>query len=110
MVDVSLSHEERAERREKIAAFCRTGKTVAQACLRFGVGATLVGSVCTEHNVLPAQPERLKANRLQLIAELVNSRRTFGALGKQYRISRQAVYQLWQRCKTAGLKVTPREK
>lgn len=105
-----VTHDERRVRRNAIADFCREGGTVNAACRKFGVGATLVGTACTIAGVIPGKPKRGAPSklRLKLIAELVNSARSYAALARKYKLSRQAVQQLAHHCATAGLKVKPR--
>jgi DNA-binding CsgD family transcriptional regulator len=46
-----LTHPERQERREKIAAFVRDGHTTAEAAREFKVSIWMVRGACAEHGV-----------------------------------------------------------
>ena len=103
-----MTQAERAERRAKIAKYCRT-HTAAEAAKFFKVGRTLVHSACAEHKVTPkevvAEPT---PTRLELVADLVNHDYTYSDLAKHYKCTRQAIQQFAAKCRAAGLKVIPR--
>ena len=103
----TLTHEERKERRERIAKYCQT-KTVAQACAQFGCGETLVASACREFGTVPRMAVTKSSGRLRIIATLVNTSESYAAVAKRHRVSRQSVQQLAKKCIEAGLLVKPR--
>lgn len=105
-----LTHTERAERRERIAAYCKT-RTLAQAVSQFGVSESLVQSACREHGVTPKAPKPSNMpdrSRLRLVAALVKTDASYAELAKVHGITRQAVEQFATRCLAAGVPVKSR--
>lgn len=103
-----LTHEERAARRKKIAAYCRR-RTCAEAAIEFGVSTSTVHSACQEHGVVYRSAYSEPApTKLQLVAALVNTTTSLTELARQHRVSRQAVHLFKNKCVAAGLKVLPR--
>ena len=104
-----LTHPERAERRQKIAAYC-VAHPLTDAVKQFKVSRTLAQAACAEHGVTPpASPRTLPdPSRLRLIAALVNTTKSYSSLGVAYGVTRQAIEAFAKRCTAAGLKVRAR--
>ena len=103
---VIMSRAERAERRARIAEFCRDA-TVAEAAKRFKVSRFAVYRSCAEHGVeLRRDPDA--ATVVDAVALVVRTRRSWSAIAEATGITRATVRTIADRCAEAGFKVPER--
>ena len=104
---VMLTHAERAERRERIAKFCRKHSR-ARAAAQFGVSITLVHSACAEHGVPRSTPEQpLRASTWRIIRLLLKPGTTNVQAAKKAGVTPQRVAQIKTKAERNGV-VFPR--
>ena len=104
-----MTHEQRAKRRAKIAAYCRR-HSVGSAAREFAVSTNTVRDACEEHGVDPITdaPVSVRDRPLRVIAALVTGRASYASVAKRVGVTRQAVADLASRCDAAGIPIKPR--
>lgn len=101
---MTLSHEERAERRKQIAEFCKNN-SVADAAKRFGLTSGTIRSACIEHGVQPIRdPSSTGTVQTMRILKRLLDGETQVKLAGEYRVSRQRVQQIQKTAEEAGFK------
>lgn len=104
-----MTHAERAERRAKVAEYCRT-HSVRDAAQHFGVTPPYVYDACATAGVeCLREPSARKAGRvLDIVAALVNTAQPYATIAERKGVTRQAVHAIVTRCVAAGIKVKVR--
>lgn len=105
-----MSHAERAERRARIAEYCRT-HSVQDAAQHFAVTPALVYSACVAAGVPRTHEVDTKAagRTIDVVAALVNSGASYATIAERHRLTRQSIYGIAARCVEAGLKIRSRK-
>lgn len=105
-----LSHEERAERRKKIALAVKRHGDIAKASTDFKVTEHLVRNACKEHKVKVPRTfaESINASTYKVIAALINTTDTLTAIAIRHGLSPQRVDQIKTQCVEAGIKLKSR--
>ena len=106
----TLTHEGRRKRRKSILAVVKNGMPKAQAAVEFGVSLSTIIQACRGHKypnpaVDYADPT---PSGYRVIALLQNTNLGVQEIAKKTKRSRQRVYQIWDKCKKAGIKFPKR--
>lgn len=102
-----MTHEERADRRKKMATRAQE-VTVAEVAQEFGVRFATVRDACREHGVTPVSEDRRMLSSYQLVADLCNTDESLGSLGRKHCVTTQMVHKVYKKCKEAGVPVRTR--
>lgn len=106
-----LTHEQRTDRRKKIADWIQeTASSIQIAAIRFRVSYEFVRGACMEHGVtIPRNAGTLgHKNTLSVIADLCNTTDTQMSIAKRSGITRQRVSYIYKLCLKAGIPVQVR--
>ena len=111
-----LDHHERRRRRQAIAEFIRSGRTVHEACAGFGVSHGLVKQSCRDYGVdsdgrsAPPGGSRRKAGVFAILSRLFDPSSSFSAVALSLGVSRQRVWEVHRQAVEAGIPLPPRER
>jgi transposase len=104
----TMTREELADRRKKIADAVREGKHVAEVCKKFGIGLTTVKNACREHGVkvdrkqTRMSDEKPATETLRIVAWLIQGY-SGSEIAADAGVTRQYVNQVKQRATEAGI-------
>ncbi len=104
-----MTHEEKRERRKKIAARAEAGVSMSALCRQFGVGTQVVREACHEYAVsLPlrrrAPVDRPVFRQLQIIGRLLRGM-SGTSIANELHCSKQYVSLARKAARAAGIKV-----
>lgn len=102
-----MTHEERADRRKKMATRAQE-VTVAEVAQEFGVRFATVRDACREHGVTPVSEDRRMLSSYQLVADLCNTDESPHNIARKYSVTPQRVHWVYEKCKEAGVPVRTR--
>lgn len=109
---MTLSHVERAERRRRIADYCRT-HTWPEAAQEFGVSHNTAREACKVHGVEPVRMPHMEPVRpatMSILAALQNEPgRSLADVASAHGISRQRVQEILRRARDAGMRFGGRD-
>lgn len=102
---MSMSHEERRARRQRIADYCRD-HTVTEAAFAHGVSCTFVREACAEHGVAVESLANAKtASSYAILLDLHKGEGTQVEIAERHGVSRQRVGQIAAEARKAGWQV-----
>lgn len=102
---MSMTHDERRERRKRIAADAATGMTVAEICKKYGVGARTVHGAAAEYGTV-LSPRRLpKVNTFYILRQLLRGGRSYADIAAEADLTTQRVLQIANRAREAGFEI-----
>lgn len=110
-----LTHEDRAERRKKIALYFKQkkGNDVYLAATLFGVTVETVRSACKEHGVDPPirsseQYQLPNESTFRIIGLLATTKKSLSQIAQEVGVSTGRVFNILGRCKAGGVPVNGR--
>jgi hypothetical protein len=105
-----MTGEKRRQIRKNIADDVLSGMTIKELCKKYKVSMHQVHMACKEHGVQPPLHIKLQASTYSVIADLINTNKSFSQIGREKYITRQRVEQVYHRCKETGIPVKSRSK
>jgi transposase len=98
------------ERRRRIAEFVAQGHSRKEAASAFGVSLDHVLKSCQEFGVPVKELTHFRSSTYGVIAALFNESLTLEEIGQTFRISRQRVHQIYQKCLEVGIPIPKRRR
>jgi hypothetical protein len=105
-----LTHEERHQRRLRMAAAVAEGELPQTVAANFRVSLPTVCQSCREQGVPVFTKLRGKVSTLRLLAALLNSSSSYAAIARQFHVSRELVRRLAEQAFEAGIRLQLRKR
>lgn len=104
-----MTHEQRRERRKRIADAVRAGKTSDEIARQFGTGRETLRRACEENDVpVPCEaPREPHPSGYRIIAALFGDE-TYTEIAARFGVSEQRVGQIAKKCRDAGVPLPER--
>jgi transposase-like protein len=99
---VLLSQSDRQRRRHAIAEMLRSGASIGETALHFGVSVSQVHAAAMEHGA-PLTGQRIAVRTLRIIADLLHADLTQAAIAQKHGCSNQRVSDVAKQARAAGI-------
>lgn len=95
---------------KRIIACIHDGLTEREAARKLGVSLGTLRFYCQQSGLTFAHAHRIPSSTYTIIARLCQTDETFSSIAREFGITRQRVYQVYERCRKEGIPVRIRQR
>ena len=106
-VTPDLTHEQRSERRKAICKDFESGLTYKELSIKHDVSIHYIPQIVKASGLYKGR-QVIGNNSYLIIAQLIKNNNPLALLAKDFKVSKQRIYQIYKRCQEADIPVQER--